>query len=119
MKRVLVVDDDKIFARSIFRVLSARYDVECVHSVPAALAALRNPRGLTAVWSDRQLPEAGGGITVLCAAAKHHPEAVLLMVTGDPEAEEIRALPSKVQVFAKARSQDALAWLHAQLARDE
>jgi DNA-binding NtrC family response regulator len=115
MKRVLIVDDDKAFARSIFRVLSSRCDVECVHSVPAALSALRDGRRLAAVWSDRQLPEPTGGITVLCAAAKHHPEALLVMVTGDPEAEGIRTLPRSARVFAKTSSQQALDWLLAQL----
>ena len=115
MRRVLVVDDDKAFARSIRRVLRQRYAVECAHGVPAALVALRDGRALAAVWSDRQLPEPTGGVTVLCAAAAQHPEAVLVMVTGAPDAEGIRALPPSARVFAKADTQEALDWLMARL----
>ena len=115
MLRVLIVDDDQAFARSVSRALSTRYDVTRVHSVPAALVALRDGRELDAVWSDRQLPEPTGGVTVLCAAARHHPEAVLVMVTGDPDAEGIGALPPGARVFAKTQTREALDWLVARL----
>ena len=112
---VLLADDDEAFARSCARVLRKDLEVECVHSVAAALGVIRFGAALGGVWSDGRLPDPGGGVEILRAAAERYPDAVLVLVTGDPDAQDLAELPKGVRVFSKEKSAEAMAYFVGEL----
>jgi len=115
-RRVLVVDDDESLVRACVRLLRGHCSVECAHSLEAALRVIRGSDRLDAVWSDGQIPDPGGGAQVLRAAAVKHPGALLLMVTGQPDAANVDELPPDTRVFHKQDGQAAIEYLLERLA---
>ena len=113
--RLLMVEDDAALARAWARTLKRDFSIVCVHTVAAAMQTIESPAEFDAVWSDNHLGQRGDGVQVLRVAADRYPGAVLLMVTGAPDAPELGLLPVRVQVFDKNESAVAMVYLLGRL----
>jgi putative two-component system response regulator len=79
--KVLIVDDDAIFSRSMRRILvGAGYDCSEANSGAAARARL-NDGGITAVLCDVSMP-GESGLDLLASVAADFPEVAVVMTTG-------------------------------------
>ena len=108
-RRVLIADDDPVMTRACVRLLRPHLQVLVAHSLADALRIIAAEKTLDAVWSDRHLPEANRGVSVLRAAAERHPSALLLLVTADPGRRGLETLPPGVHVFDKSDAAEAVA----------
>ena len=83
--RVMVVDDERLFAELMRVALSGAHGVEVVgvvHDVRSAIA-LANETGPTVVLSDYHLPD-GTGADIARTLRRSTPDTCVLVLTGDP-----------------------------------
>ena len=79
--RVLIVDDEEDFARSVAKVLSRRgFEVEVALSGEAALAVLA-ARGFDVAVMDLRMPGMGG-LEALEQTRRLHPDVQVIVLTG-------------------------------------
>lgn len=107
--RVLVVDDERLFAELMRVALASADDIEVVdvvHDVATALARTAELRP-TVVLSDFHLPD-GTGADLARALRRSAPEASVLVLTGDPSAATLAdvARSGAVGHLTKARGID-------------
>ena len=107
--RVLVVDDERLFAELMRVALSSADDIEVVdvvHDVATALARTAE-LGPAVVLSDFHLPD-GTGADVARALRRSTPEVSVLVLTGDPSAATLAdvARSGAVGHLTKARGLD-------------
>jgi DNA-binding NarL/FixJ family response regulator len=83
--RVLVVDDERLFAELMRVALSRAGDIEVVGIARSVAEAVATAPGLrpAVVLSDYHLPD-GTGADVARALRRVHPEVSVLVLTGDP-----------------------------------
>jgi DNA-binding NarL/FixJ family response regulator len=85
--RVLIVDDERLFAELLRVAMRNAEDIEVVaveHDVRSAIAALDEARP-DVVLADYHMPD-GTGADLARAVRSSHPETAIVVLTGDPSA---------------------------------
>jgi DNA-binding NtrC family response regulator len=82
VRRVLVVDDEKVIADSLTAILCSRgYMAKAAYSAAAAMIAAKDLSPHTVI-SDVLMPEMNG-IELAEYLAQHHPDCMVLLMSGD------------------------------------
>lgn len=103
MKKVLIVDDEKIISTSLYRVLTrAGFSAQIANNGIEAIHILEKECAFDAIFLDLLMPEIGGG-EVLDFAKKKIPSAKIFMMTayGDILAKEDLLRRGANKVLAK------------------
>ena len=95
--KVLVVDDDRIVARSLARMLASEHDVTVVHWASEAVERLRAGARYDMIVSDMMMPEMTGAQfhAAVARLAREQAEA-MVFVTGGAFTAETRAFLESV-----------------------
>ena len=114
--RVLVIDDDEAFTRSVARVLRGAYDVKEMTSALEALGIIRGGERFVAIAVDMHMTEMSGVQLheLLLQEAPDQAER-LVLITGDPSIER-HSIPAD-RVLSKPVPNAELKSIVARLAR--
>ena len=103
MSSILVVDDEKIIASTLERVLKrAGHTVTVCNGGIEAIQTLQSQRPFDYVFLDFLMPEVGGS-EVLDFLRAHHPTSKVIMMTayGDQQTKELLITKGATMVLAK------------------
>lgn len=86
LRRVLVVDDDKVVADSLTAILCRQgYTAQAAYSAGSAISAAKNTPPDTVI-SDVLMPEMNG-LELAEYFTEHHPQCQVVLMSGDASAE--------------------------------
>jgi ActR/RegA family two-component response regulator len=110
---MLVAEDDALVARMVARSFKKIAPEIAVTSDAAEAIRTLESLAVDVVWTDLDLGERGDGIDVLERARALHPEALLVLVTGNVHLVSRRPPPEGTHVFAKIDITEAIARVRA------
>ncbi len=83
-RKILIVDDDVKLLSAFRRTLGRKYDLTLAEGGEEAIKTLQDQGPFALIISDQQMPKMDG-TAFLATAAKHHPDTVRMMLTGNAD----------------------------------